>query len=162
MTSPSVAAASRRGTASASGPGRSRRAFRRDREDSRQGGMIGLGRMGANMVRRWLRRGHECVVHDVSRDAVRALAGEGAIGCAALGELVERLRKPRVVWLMVPAAAVDATTHDLAPNLTAGDVIVDAGNSYYRDDIDRAKSLAKRGLDYVDCEIGRASCRERV
>jgi 6-phosphogluconate dehydrogenase len=116
-----------------------------------QVGMIGLGKMGANMVRRWLRGGHECVVHDVSRDAVRALAGEGAIGCATLGELVERLRKPRIVWLMVPAAAVDATIDDLVPSLTAGDVVVDAGNSYYRDDIDRAKRLAKRGLHYVDC-----------
>ena len=104
-----------------------------------QVGMIGLGRMGANMVRRWLRGRHECVVHDVSRDAVRALAGDGAVGCASLGELVDRLTKPRVVWLMVPAAAVDATLEELVPRLTAGDVVVDGGNSYYRDDVDRAK-----------------------
>jgi 6-phosphogluconate dehydrogenase len=116
-----------------------------------QVGMIGLGRMGANMVRRWLRAGHDCVVHDVSPDAVRSLAGDGAVGCASLGELVTRLTKPRTVWLMVPAAAVDTTLDELVPKLTAGDVIVDGGNSYYRDDIDRAKRLATHGLHYVDC-----------
>jgi len=116
-----------------------------------QVGMIGLGRMGANMVRRWLRGGHDCVVHDVSPDAVRGLAGEGAVGCASLGELVKRLEKPRIVWLMVPAAVVDATLEELVPSLTAGDVVVDGGNSYYRDDVDRAKRLATHGLHYVDC-----------
>ena len=116
-----------------------------------QVGMIGLGRMGSNMVRRWLRGGHACVVHDVSPDAVRALAGEGAVGCTSLGEFVERLKRPRIVWLMVPAAAVDATLEELVPKLTAGDVLVDGGNSYYRDDIDRAKRLATHGLHYVDC-----------
>jgi 6-phosphogluconate dehydrogenase len=116
-----------------------------------QVGMIGLGRMGANMVRRWLRGRHECVVHDVSRDAVRALAGEGAIGCASPGEFVDRLTKPRAVWLMVPAAAVDATLEELVPRLTAGDVVVDGGNSFYRDDIERAKRLGTHGLHYVDC-----------
>src|SRR5262249_33926590 len=116
-----------------------------------QAGMIGLGRMGANMVRRWLRSRHEGVVHDVSRDAVRALAADGAVGCESMSEFAGRLTKPRVVWLMVPAAAVDGTLEKLVPNLTAGDVVVDAGNSYYRDDIERAKRLAPRGLHYVDC-----------
>jgi 6-phosphogluconate dehydrogenase len=116
-----------------------------------QVGMIGLGRMGANMVRRWLRAGHDCVVHDVSPDAVRALAGDGAVGCTSLRELVTRLAQPRVVWLMVPAATVDDTLEKLVPNLTAGDVVVDGGNSYYRDDVDRAKRLATHGLHYVDC-----------
>jgi len=107
--------------------------------------------MGANMVRRWLRGGHECVVHDVSPDAVRALAGDGAVGGASLRDLVTRLAKPRIVWLMVPAAAVDDTLAELVPSLTAGDVVVDGGNSYYRDDVDRAKRLATHGLHYVDC-----------
>ena len=114
-------------------------------------GMIGLGRMGANMVRRWLRGGHECVVHDVSPDAVRALAGDGAVGGTSLRDLVTRLVRPRVVWLMVPAAVVDDTLEELVPSLTAGDVVVDGGNSYYRDDVDRAKRLATHGLHYVDC-----------
>ncbi|MGH9259619.1 MAG: phosphogluconate dehydrogenase (NAD(+)-dependent, decarboxylating) [Acidimicrobiales bacterium] len=114
-------------------------------------GMIGLGRMGANMVRRLMRGGHQCVVHDVSQDAVQALALEGADGATSLDDLVARLRKPRIVWLMVPAAVVDATLEDLVPCLGAGDVVVDGGNSYYRDDIERAKQLAERRLHYVDC-----------
>ena len=116
-----------------------------------QVGMIGLGRMGANMVRRLMRAGHECVVQDVSPEAVAALARERAVGAASLSDLAARLARPRVVWLMVPAAVVDATLEDLVPRLAAGDVVVDGGNSYYRDDIERAKQLAKQGLHYVDC-----------
>lgn len=116
-----------------------------------QVGMIGLGRMGANMARRLMRGGHECVVYDVSADAVRALAGEGAVGAASLDDFIARLTTPRGVWLMVPAAVVDATLDDLVPRLAPGDVVVDGGNSYYRDDIERAKRLAARGLHYVDC-----------
>jgi 6-phosphogluconate dehydrogenase len=114
-------------------------------------GMIGLGRMGANMVRRLMRGGHGCVVYDRSKDAVRELAKEGATGAANLDELVARLEPPRTVWLMVPAAVVDATLDDLVPRLVRGDVVVDGGNSYYRDDIERAKRLATSGLHYVDC-----------
>ena len=114
-------------------------------------GMIGLGRMGANMVRRLMQGGHECVVHDVSADAVTALAGEGAVGSKSLDDFIARLAKPRVVWLMVPAAVVDQTLDGLVGRLEAGDIIVDGGNSYYRDDVDRAKRLTPRGLHYVDC-----------
>ena len=114
-------------------------------------GMIGLGRMGANMVRRLMRGGHECVVHDKVAEAVRGLADEGATGATVLDDLAARLAKPRAVWLMVPAAAVDATLDALLPTLDAGDVVIDGGNSYYRDDIVRAKRLADRGLHYVDC-----------
>jgi 6-phosphogluconate dehydrogenase len=114
-------------------------------------GMIGLGRMGANMVRRLIRAGHRCVVHDVSADAVRALGGEGAVGAASLDDLVARLARPRVAWLMVPAAVVNTTLDALAPRLEPGDVVVDGGNSYYRDDIARAKRLGARGIEYVDC-----------
>ena len=116
-----------------------------------QVGMIGLGRMGANMVRRWMRGGHQCVVHDVSGDAVQALAREGATGAASLDDFVARLAGPRVVWLMVPAAVVDGTLDELVPRLASGDVVVDGGNSFYQDDIERAKRLAARGLHYVDC-----------
>jgi 6-phosphogluconate dehydrogenase len=116
-----------------------------------QVGMIGLGRMGANMVRRLMRGGHECVVHDVSAEAIRSLVGEGAIGAPSLDDFVGRLRKPRVVWVMVPAVVVDATLESLVGHLEAGDAIVDGGNSYYRDDVDRAKRLAPRGLHYIDC-----------
>ena len=116
-----------------------------------QVGMIGLGRMGANMVRRLMRGGHECVVHDAVPAPIQALAREGAVGADSLDDLVRRLRPPRVVWLMVPAAVVDSTLDDLASRLAAGDVVVDGGNSYYRDDIERAKRLAARRLHYVDC-----------
>jgi 6-phosphogluconate dehydrogenase len=116
-----------------------------------QVGMIGLGRMGANMVRRLMRGSHECVVHDVSVEAVRGLAKEGAVGSTSLDDFLARLTKPRIVWLMVPAAVVDATLDELIPRLASGDVVVDGGNSYYRDDVDRAKRLAARGLHYVDC-----------
>ncbi len=113
-------------------------------------GMIGLGRMGANMVRRLVRGGHECVVFDVSPQAVAALAAEQAIGASSMADLAARLAPPRAVWLMVPAAVVDATIHELAAHLSPGDTIIDGGNSYYVDDIRRSKELAARGIDYLD------------
>ncbi|HMN74693.1 MAG TPA: decarboxylating 6-phosphogluconate dehydrogenase [Burkholderiaceae bacterium] len=113
-------------------------------------GMIGLGRMGANMVRRLVRGGHECVVHDRSPDAVQALVAEHAIGAATLAELVAALKPPRAVWLMVPAAVVDSAIVELAPLLSSGDAIIDGGNSYYIDDIRRAKTLSQRRIDYLD------------
>ncbi|HLY38658.1 MAG TPA: decarboxylating 6-phosphogluconate dehydrogenase [Candidatus Binatia bacterium] len=116
-----------------------------------QVGMIGLGRMGANMARRLMRGGHQCVVHDVSAAAVDALAREGAVGARALDDFLGKLAKPRIVWLMVPAGVVDATLETLVPRVAAGDIVVDGGNSYYRDDVDRAARLAARGLHYVDC-----------
>ncbi len=114
-------------------------------------GVIGLGRMGANMVRRLMRGGHECVVHDLAPAAVQKLASEGAAGAPELDDLVSQLAPPRIVWLMVPAGAVDATLDALAPKLSAGDIVVDGGNSYYRDDIARAARLSERGLHFVDC-----------
>ena len=113
-------------------------------------GMIGLGRMGANMVRRLMRGGHDCVAFDRSADSVRRLAGEGAAGAASLDELAARLKPPRAIWLMVPAAAVDGTIADLAPRMAGGDILIDGGNSYYIDDIRRANELMARGIHYVD------------
>ena len=113
-------------------------------------GMIGLGRMGANMVRRLLKNGHECTVFDMSPDAVAGLAKEGATGASSLADLVAKLAKPRAVWLMVPAAVVDRTIADILPHLEAGDTLIDGGNSYYIDDIRRAKELASRQIAYVD------------
>jgi 6-phosphogluconate dehydrogenase len=113
-------------------------------------GMIGLGRMGANMVRRLLRAGHQCVVYDTSAEAVRALAGDGAVGTASLDDFVTRLAPPRAAWIMVPAGAVDRTLASLVPRLTRGDTVIDGGNSYHRDDIRRAAELEPRGLHYVD------------
>jgi 6-phosphogluconate dehydrogenase len=113
-------------------------------------GMIGLGRMGANMVRRLLKGGHQCVVFDRSQEAVQELARERATGASSLADLVAKLAKPRAVWLMVPAAAVDAAIADLLPHLERDDVLIDGGNSYYVDDIRRAKELAPRGIHYVD------------
>ena len=113
-------------------------------------GMIGLGRMGANMVRRLMRNGHECVVFDTSREAVRALTQEAAVGADSIEDLVQRLRTPRAVWLMVPAAAVDETIARVVPHLEAGDALIDGGNSYYVDDKRRAKELAPKGIQYVD------------
>jgi 6-phosphogluconate dehydrogenase len=113
-------------------------------------GMIGLGRMGANMVRRLVRGGHECVVFDASPVAVAALAQEKAVGAASLRELVQKLAKPRAVWLMVPAAVVDATIAELRPLLEPGDVLIDGGNTHYVDDIRRAKALANGGIHHVD------------
>ena len=113
-------------------------------------GMIGLGRMGANMVRRLLRSGHDCVVYDRSADAVRAVTAEGATGDDTLAGFVAKLAKPRAAWLMVPAAVVDETIAELLPLLEPGDILIDGGNSYYVDDIRRAKELAPRGIHYVD------------
>jgi 6-phosphogluconate dehydrogenase len=113
-------------------------------------GMIGLGRMGANMVRRLMRDGHECVVFDVSADAIRQLAGEGAKGASSMEDLVSKLSKPRAVWMMVPAAVVDQTIEGLLHAMETGDILIDGGNSYYRDDIDRAKRLEPKGIRYVD------------
>jgi 6-phosphogluconate dehydrogenase len=113
-------------------------------------GMIGLGRMGANMVRRLIRKGHDCVVFDRSQQAVSDLVKENAIGAGSLQDLVKKLQKPRAVWLMVPAAVVDQTIADLLPHLDAGDILIDGGNSYYVDDIRRAKELAPKRLHYVD------------
>ncbi|HEY2139332.1 MAG TPA: decarboxylating 6-phosphogluconate dehydrogenase [Chthoniobacterales bacterium] len=113
-------------------------------------GMIGLGRMGANMVRRLQKNGHNCVVYDRSADSVKQLSSEGSIGSSSLDDFVKKLSKPRAVWLMVPAGVVDATLHDLAPKLESGDIIIDGGNSYYIDDIRRAKELSAKGIHYVD------------
>jgi 6-phosphogluconate dehydrogenase len=113
-------------------------------------GMVGLGRMGANMVRRLLRGGHDCVVFDMSARAVEELVHENATGAASLADLVKKLQKPRAVWLMVPAGVVDESTASLAPLLEAGDTIIDGGNSYYVDDIRRAKELSEKGIHYVD------------
>jgi 6-phosphogluconate dehydrogenase len=113
-------------------------------------GMIGLGRMGANMVRRLMKRGHECVVFDVNADAVTALAAVGAIGAASLADLVAKLAAPRAVWMMVPAAIVDQELGQVAALLSPGDAVIDGGNSYYRDDIRRAQELGSRSLHYVD------------
>lgn len=113
-------------------------------------GMIGLGRMGANMVRRLSRGGHQAVVYDRSQDAVNALVKEDAVGATSLDDFASKLTRPRTVWLMVPAAVVDATIGDLVPRFQADDVIVDGGNSYYVDDIRRARELKSKGLHYVD------------
>ncbi len=112
--------------------------------------MIGLGRMGGNMVRRLMRAGHESVVYDVHPPAVKALAGEGATGADSLAAFVKALRPPRLVWLMVPAALVDQTLSALASLLASGDIVVDGGNSYYHDDIRRAAELKAKGIHYVD------------
>jgi len=113
-------------------------------------GMVGLGRMGANMVRRLVRNGHQCVVYDRSKQAVTDLVKEKAVGATSLADLVKNLQKPRAVWLMVPAAAVDKAIADLLPLLEAGDILIDGGNSYYVDDIRRAKELAPKNVHYVD------------
>ncbi len=114
-------------------------------------GMIGLGRMGANLVRRLVRDGHRCVVYDVNPDAVKQLEGEGADGTTSLEEFVGKLETPRALWIMVPAGIVQRTLDELEDLLEAGDIVIDGGNSYYRDDIARARNLAKRGIHYVDC-----------
>ena len=113
-------------------------------------GMIGLGRMGANMARRLLKGGHQCVVFDMSPKAVAELVKELAIGSASLAEFATNLTKPRAVWLMVPAGVVDRTISDLLPHLEPGDILIDGGNSYYVDDIRRAKDLTPKGIHYVD------------
>jgi 6-phosphogluconate dehydrogenase len=113
-------------------------------------GMIGLGRMGANMVRRLIKGGHSCVVFDHSQDAVKQLVKEKAIGADSLANFVEKLEQPRTIWLMVPAAVVDQTIAGVVPLLTRGDIIIDGGNSYYIDDIRHAKELVRKGIHYVD------------
>jgi 6-phosphogluconate dehydrogenase len=113
-------------------------------------GMIGLGRMGANMVRRLIKGGHQCVVFDMSSKAVAELVQDNAVGASSLADFVGKLKKPRHVWLMVPAAVVDETIAGLAPHLEQGDTLIDGGNSYYVDDIRRAKDLMTKGINYVD------------
>jgi 6-phosphogluconate dehydrogenase len=122
------------------------------KEKRMQLGMIGLGRMGANLVRRVMRDGHECVVHDPNPDTVKALAGEGATGVGSIPELVGKLKAPRAVWVMVPAGeATDSVITELASTLQAGDTVIDGGNSYYRNDIRNAKQLAREGVRLLDC-----------
>ena len=113
-------------------------------------GMLGLGRMGANIVRRLMKAGHECVVYNRSPGPVQELASEGATGCSDLDDFVRKLDTPRVIWLMVPAAVVDSMIDDLAGRLQPGDIIIDGGNSFYQDDISRARKLRDKGLHYVD------------
>jgi 6-phosphogluconate dehydrogenase len=114
-------------------------------------GMIGLGRMGANLVRRLMRDGHRCVVYDISPDAVKMLEAEGAAGSTDLRDFVGRLERPRAIWIMVPAGIVQQTLDQLRPLMDADDIIIDGGNSYYRDDITRAKQLKADGIHYIDC-----------
>jgi 6-phosphogluconate dehydrogenase len=113
-------------------------------------GMIGLGRMGASVVNRLLQGGHECVVFDMNPDNVKDVANKGATGAASLEDFMAKLKPPRAVWLMVPAAAVEVTVKDLAAQLQQGDIVIDGGNSYYVDDIRRAKELKAKGIRYVD------------
>ena len=113
-------------------------------------GMIGLGRMGTNMIRRLLRAGHHCVVYDLNRDAVEALVKEGAVGSTSLEDLARKLKVPRAIWLMVPAAVVDQTLKSLIPLLEGDDAVIDGGNSYYHDDIRRSAELKPKGIHYVD------------
>ncbi|HEY1975260.1 MAG TPA: decarboxylating 6-phosphogluconate dehydrogenase [Candidatus Baltobacteraceae bacterium] len=113
-------------------------------------GMIGLGRMGANMVRRLMRAGHTCVVYDRDASAVKALAEEGATGASSTADFVSKLTQPRATWLMVPAGVVDSAIAELSPLLTKGDALIDGGNSYYIDDIRRAQTLLPNGIDYLD------------
>ena len=113
--------------------------------------MVGLGRMGANMVRRLIKGGHECIVYDHSQDAVQKLAAEGATPATSLEDMCSKLKTPRAVWLMVPAGVVDATIKDLKPHLQKDDIIIDGGNSYYVDDLRRAKELQPDGIVWVDC-----------
>jgi 6-phosphogluconate dehydrogenase len=114
-------------------------------------GMIGLGRMGANLVRRLMHDGHRCVVYDVSPDAVKALEADGAVGATSLEDFVGKLELPRAIWIMVPAGIVQATLDQLKGLLQTGDMVIDGGNSYYRDDIARAKQLSPLGIHYIDC-----------
>jgi len=113
-------------------------------------GMIGLGRMGANMVRRLLRGGHQCVAYDRSAESVATLVKEGAVGASSLNEFIEKLKSPRAIWLMIPAALVDATLEELSSLIASDDIVIDGGNSYYIDDIRRAKDLKNKGIHYVD------------
>jgi 6-phosphogluconate dehydrogenase len=114
-------------------------------------GVIGLGRMGANMATRLMRNGHQCVVYDRTRQAVQKLAGAGAVGASDIAELCTKLTKPRAVWMMVPASVVDSVIDDLAPHMETGDIIIDGGNSYYKEDIRHAERLAASGIYFLDC-----------
>ena len=115
-------------------------------------GMVGLGRMGSNIVRRLMKDGHDCVVYDISADAVKDLAGEGATGVGSLKEMAEKLDAPRSVWVMVPAGEItESSVHEVADALEKGDAIIDGGNSHYHDDIRRSAEFAERGIDYIDC-----------
>src|ERR1700745_3030160 len=116
-------------------------------------GMIGLGGMGSNLVRRLMRDGHHCVAYDVSAGAVKTLEGEGATGASSLEDFVAKLDKTRAGWLMVPAGVVEPTLDQLVPLLEPGDTVIDGGNSYYRDDIARSKELATRNIHYLDCGV---------
>ncbi len=116
-------------------------------------GMIGTGRMGANMVRRLKRAGHECIVNARHIESIQPLLDEGIVGTTSLPEFVAKLSRPRLVWLMIPAASVDTTLSTLAPLLDRDDIVVDGGNSYYHDDIRRAKQLMPLGIHYVDCGV---------
>jgi 6-phosphogluconate dehydrogenase len=115
-----------------------------------QVGMIGLGRMGGDMVRRLLKGGHDCIVHDRNPDAVSAMVEEGASGAGSVKEFIDKLDKPRAVWMMIPAGVVDDVLEEIIPHLEAGDVVIDGGNSYYRDDIRRAEKMRSRGFEYLD------------
>src|SRR5271157_4884874 len=120
------------------------------KEPAMQLGMVGLGRMGANMVRRLIRAGHSCTVYDRSPQVVQELVADKAVGASSIKDFVSKLQKPRAVWLMIPAAFVDSTIAEIVPHLEAGDILIDGGNSYYIDDIRRAKELAPKGIHYVD------------
>jgi 6-phosphogluconate dehydrogenase len=113
-------------------------------------GMVGLGRMGSNMVKRLLNNGHTSVVYDRSAQAVQDLEKQKAVGASSLADMVSKLSKPRAIWLMIPAAVVDQTIAEIAPHLESGDILIDGGNSYYIDDIRRSKALAPKGIQYVD------------
>src|SRR5260370_32873419 len=114
-------------------------------------GMIGIGRMGANLVRRLMRDGHRCVAYDRNPDVVKSLAAEGATGAESLADFVAKLEAPRNIWIMVPAGVVEDTLAQLRPLLEADDIVIDGGNSYYRDDITRAADLKRDGIPFVDC-----------
>jgi 6-phosphogluconate dehydrogenase len=124
--------------------------FEANKETIMEIGMVGLGRMGINMVRRLQKAGHRCVVYDISAEAVQTLAKEGVAGATSIEGLVQQLKQPRAIWLMVPAAVVDSTLKSLIPYLTINDVVIDGGNSYYHDDISRAAELKLKGIHYVD------------
>src|SRR5204863_3877573 len=120
------------------------------KEDPMQLGMVGLGRMGANLSRRLMRHGHDVVAHDVNEAAVRQLESEGATGATSMDELVGKLSPPRAAWIMVPAGVAGQTVTELAGRMEPGDIIIDGGNTYYRDDLDRAATLSEQGVHYVD------------